>query len=148
MRQVYNGLWPPYASHVLIELWEKKEEAGVKEKGLSGRGTEAFEGERHFVRVLYNGEVVTQHVEACQPYFTQGSSLAASRPKTRGGASGRVRGSENNREPKRFGVQEDVSGARTELCPLSLFSLIPQTLYAPYDSYQDACNDASALLEE
>ncbi len=51
-----EGRWPPYASRVVMELWEVEGE---------GQGTAE---ERHAVRLLYNGRVISSRAKHCPGY--------------------------------------------------------------------------------
>ena len=52
-----NGCkWPPYASRIIFELWQRKSE-GVQ--------MQSAQKEEYFVRVIYNGKDVTHEIPYC-----------------------------------------------------------------------------------
>ena len=67
MRAPGQCRWPPYASHVVFELWRAEADAaaggGAAGGGAAGggaAGTAAF-----YVRLVYNGAPLTKHVDGC-----------------------------------------------------------------------------------
>lgn len=52
-----EGRWPPYASRVVMELWEV-------EGGAAGAGGEG----RHLLRFLYNGKAISDRARHCPGY--------------------------------------------------------------------------------
>jgi hypothetical protein len=53
--------WPPYASHVVLELWE-----------AAGGASTVDARARHTLRVLFNGRVITPHLAGCERLLSGG----------------------------------------------------------------------------
>jgi hypothetical protein len=56
-----QGRWPPYASRVVMELWE-----------VAGGGGEGKGSSHHVVRLLYNGQVISDRAKHCPGYVLGG----------------------------------------------------------------------------
>lgn len=59
-------VWPPYASRIVFELWQRKGQTKSKSKDLDGAGSGSDPSLSLSVRVIFNGQDLTHRIPACK----------------------------------------------------------------------------------
>ena len=97
--------WPSYASHIIFELWQRRN----SDKPV------------HYVRVLYNGLDLTQHIPTCG--------------EERSGLIKKQNSGEGLTDP----VEIELLADSSPLCSLSALSKQIEGMISPHSSIQEAC---------
>lgn len=153
---VYRGRlcrWPQYASRIIFELWEfnSNTKGSISSQKLSKAATgylskhpekdsqttgilneadrKALLGEKYFVRVLFNGEDVTERIPTCDK---ERRSLAKY-------FSGGINGQQDIESSSEW-LHLMFADKRFSLCSLSSFTKQIQNMIAPHSTISEACD--------